>query len=72
MYRHIGPNYHSGSGMVWMVGLLMEKQIGSSQAETYTWNKQQLSGELNFRPGLFVGKFDPVLYAPVMTGKRIV
>lgn len=71
VYRHIGPNYHSGSGTVWMVGLLMEKRIGSSQVETYTWDKQQISSELNFRPGLFVGKFDPVFYAPVMTSKRI-
>lgn len=69
MYRHVGASYSATD--VWMVGLLMEKQVGSSQTETYTWDKQQISHENNFRPGLFVTKVDPVTYAPMMTGKLI-
>ncbi len=69
-YRHVGPNY-SASGTVWMVGLLMSKTTGSLQTETYSWDKQQLSGETNFRSGLFVAKFDNAVYAPIMTGKSI-
>lgn len=56
-YRHIGPNY-SSSGSVWMVGLLASKSLGSSQTETYTWGKQKISSENNFRPGAFATKVD--------------
>ena len=70
-YNHIGPNY-SKYGTVWMVGLLMKKQIGSIQTETYTWDKQKISDENNFRPtGLFISKFDEEVDAPIMTGKTI-
>ncbi len=48
-YRHIGPNY-SNSGALWMVGLLMSKQI-DTQTETYLWDKQQISSENYIRPG---------------------
>lgn len=70
IYRHIGANY-GAMGTVWMVGLLMEKQTGSSQTETYTWDKQKISHENNFRPGLFVTKVDPETYAPMMTSKLV-
>lgn len=71
-YRHVGPNY-TLSGTVWTVGLLMSKQIGSLQTETYTWDKQQISPENYFRPGAFVLKVDAgATNAPVLTGRSIV
>ncbi len=71
VYRHIGPNY-SSSGTVWMVGLLASKTIGSLQSETYTWGKQKISSENNFRPGAFVLKVDTgEVNAPLLTQKTI-
>ena len=71
-YRHVGPNY-TGSGTVWTVGLLMSKQIGSEQAEAYTWDKQLISPENYFRPGAwFLTKVDNDTYAPVLAGRSIV
>lgn len=71
-YKHAGPNY-SSSGTVWMVGLLMSKTIGGSQTETYTWDKQQISGENNVRPGAFVLKVDAgAVNAPILAQKNIV
>jgi len=70
-YRHVGPNY-SNSGTVWMVGLLMSKTIGNIQTETYTWDKQKISSENNFRPGAFVLKVDTGEFnAPILTQKTI-
>jgi YD repeat-containing protein len=70
-YRHIGPNY-SSSGTVWMVGLLMSKQVGSRQTETNTWGKQKISSQNNMRPGAFVTKVDTgEVNAPVLT-QRVV
>ena len=69
-YRHIGPGY-STSGTVWMVGLLVRKTIGSLQTEVYDWDKQQISGEENFRPGAFVTKKDANTFAPLLTKKTI-
>ncbi|WCM94564.1 DUF6531 domain-containing protein [Acidovorax sp. NCPPB 2350] len=72
VYRHIGPNY-SSSGTVWMVGLLASKAIGGLQTETYTWGKQKISSENNFRPGAFVLKVDAgEVNAPLLTQKTIV
>ena len=70
-YRHVGPNY-SNSGTVWMVGLLMSKTIGNNQTETYTWDKQKIASENNFRPGAFVLKVDAGEFnAPILTQKTI-
>lgn len=70
-YRHVGPNFVS-SGTVWMVGLLMSKQTGSVQTETYTWDKQKISSENFLRPGAFVLKVDSgATYAPVMSSQTI-
>lgn len=70
-YRHLGPNY-SSSGSVWMVGLLMSKQIGSAQSESYTWGKQRISPQNNMRPGAFVLKVDTgEVNAPVLTQRSI-
>jgi len=55
-----------------MVGLLMSKSIGNIQTETYTWNKQKISSENNFRPGAFVLKVDAGEFnAPILTQKTI-
>ena len=62
-YRHVGPNY-SGSGTVWMVGLLMSKTIADQQTETYTWLGQKISNENYFRPGQFVTKVKSVRPTP--------
>lgn len=70
-YQHIGPNY-SSSGTVWMVGLLMSKQIGSAQTETYTWAKQKISSENYFRPGAFVTKVDSGETSAPMLASRTV
>jgi YD repeat-containing protein len=71
VYRHIGPNY-SANGTVWMVGLLMSKTIGGVQSETYTWGKQKISSQNNFRPGAFVLKVDTgEVNAPVLTQKTV-
>ncbi|MDD5295495.1 MAG: hypothetical protein PHU46_01175 [Rhodocyclaceae bacterium] len=73
VYQHIGPNYSISGGSVWMVGLLVSKQIGNAQTETYTWTKQKLSSETYFRPGAFVTKVDVgETNAPVLTQKKIV
>ena len=71
-YKHIGPNYATG-GSIWMVGLLMQKQIGSSQTETYGWTPQQISGQRLKRPGLWqMSRQDGVTNAPMMSSKTIV
>lgn len=70
-YKHIGPNY-AGPGTVWKVGLLVEKRIGSTQLEQYTWQGQQISSETYVRPGAFVTKFDYLqTNAPILTQKLI-
>lgn len=70
-YKHVGPNY-SSSGTVWMVGLLMSKQIGSTQTETYTWSSQSISIENLARPGEFLTKVDTgAVNAPVLASKVI-
>ncbi len=71
VYQHIGPNY-SNSGTVWMVGLLVQKSIGSLQTETYTWGKSKISSQNYFRPGAFVNKIDVgETNAPVLMQKAI-
>jgi YD repeat-containing protein len=71
-YRHVGPNY-SASGTVWMVGLLMSRQVGALQTETNTWTKQKISSQNNFRPGAFVTKVDTgEVNAPVLATSGVV
>lgn len=70
-YKHIGPVY-AGPGKIWSVGLLVEKRIGSSQVENYTWDGQKISSETYLRPGAFVTKVDNLeTNAPVLTQKTI-
>ena len=70
-YKHIGPKY-VGPGSVWKVGLLVEKRIGNTQVEQYTWQGQQISSETYVRPGAFVTKFDYLqTNAPLLTQKLI-
>lgn len=72
VYKHIGPNY-SSSGTVWMVGLLMSKQIGSIHTETNTWTKQKVSSQNNMRPGAFLTKVDTgEVNVPVLSSRTIV
>ncbi len=71
-YRHVGPNY-SASGTVWMVGLLISRQVGSVQTETNTWTKQKISSQNNLRPGAFVLKVDTgEVNAPVLASRSVV
>lgn len=71
-YRHIGPNYATG-GSLWMVGLLMQKQIGSSQTETYNWASQLISNQNFKRPGAWqTTRLDSTTNAAVLTSKTIV
>lgn len=70
VYKHIGPNF-AGSGKVWMVGLLVEKKVGSSQTEKYEWEGQKISSENYFRPGAFVTKVDSLTNAPILKSKKI-
>lgn len=70
-YKHVGPNY-AGSGDIWKVGLLVEKQIGSEQTEQYAWMGQKISSETYVRPGAFVTRFDYLeTNAPLLTRKTI-
>lgn len=71
VYKHIGPLY-AGSGNVWMVGLLVEKRVGSLQTEKYDWEGQKISSETYLRPGAFVTKVDYLeTNAPVLKRKII-
>ena len=70
-YRHVGPNFAS-SGTLWMVGLLMQKVIGSAQSETYSWASQVISSQQLKRPGAWLAtRFDNNTSAPVMASKSI-
>jgi YD repeat-containing protein len=71
VYRHVGPNYAS-AGSLWMVGLLMQKQIGALQTETYSWTPQQVSPQQLKRPGLWQAtRLDPVVSAPLLSSRTI-
>jgi YD repeat-containing protein len=70
-YKHAGPNYAS-SGTLWMVGLLMQKQVGSLQTETYTWTQQTVSGQQFKRPGAWQAtRSDAAVYAAVLASRTI-
>ena len=71
-YKHVGPNYAS-SGSLWMVGLLMQKQIGSTQSETYSWTPQVVSSQQFKRPGAWQAtRFDSNTNAPMLSSKTVV
>ena len=71
-YRHVGPNYAT-SGSVWMVGLLMQKQIGNVQTETYGWTPQVISTQQLKRPGAWVAtRLDGNTSAPLLSSKIVV
>jgi len=72
-YKHYGPRYTSnGNGTVWMVGLLMSKDIGGKQQETYTWSKQRISGEKYYRLGAYdYLRYDTETASPVLSQKTI-
>jgi YD repeat-containing protein len=69
-YKHFGAN-SVGSGNVWKIGLLDSKSLGSTQSESYSWDKVLVSGEPNNREGMFASKGDTDTYTPVMTGRTI-
>lgn len=69
-YKHIGANYVT-SGSVWKIGLLVSKQIGSEQVESYTWSSQKISDQNYLRPGQFITKIDQDVYAPILIQKTI-
>ncbi len=71
-YRHVGPNYAS-SGSLWRVGLLMQKQIGVVQTETYDWTPQIISSQDFKRPGAWQAtRLDNDTNAPVLSSKTVV
>ena len=70
-YRHLGPNYAS-SGSLWQVGLLMHKQIGSVQTETYGWTSQTISSQQYKRPGAWrTTRLDSSTNAPVLASRSM-
>lgn len=71
-YRHVGPNYALSGDDLWRVGLLVERQIGNVQTETYSWLPQQVSGQRFKRPGAWSTRFDSVTYAAMLSEKTIV
>jgi YD repeat-containing protein len=71
-YRHVGPNYAT-SGSLWMVGLLMQKQVDNYQNETYAWTGQVVSNQQYKRPGAWLAtRFDPNVKAPLLSSRTIV
>lgn len=71
VYRHVGPNF-APSGSLWMVGLLMQRQVGSSQTETYGWTPQVISPQQLKRPGAWLAtRFDGNTNAPMLSSKTI-
>lgn len=71
VYRHIGPNY-AQSGNVWQIGLLMQKQVGGVQTESYAWTSQTISAEDNKRVGTFSRYGDADYRAPLLASRTIV
>ncbi len=68
-YEHIGYNT-VGVGTYWQFGLLVSKQSGSEQTETYTWTSQTISNQSNVRPGSTLA-FDTTANAPVLSQRAI-
>jgi len=68
-YEHIGYNT-VGVGTYWQFGLLVSKQIGTEQTETYTWTSQTISNQSNVRPGSTLA-FDTTANAPVLSQRAI-
>jgi YD repeat-containing protein len=71
VYSHVGPNYASSESL-WMVGLLMQKQIGGSQAESYTWTPLVVSPQQFKRPGAWQStRLDSNTRAALLSGRTI-
>ena len=70
IYKHFGYQA-AASGTVWKIGLLLEKQIGTVQTETYTWDKQLVSYQNHYRPSAYNTKVDTESYVPIMASKTI-
>ncbi len=68
-YEHIGYNT-VGVGTKWQFGLLISKQIGTEQTETYAWTSQTISNQSNVRPGSTLA-FDTTANAPVLSQRAI-
>jgi len=68
-YQHVGYNT-VGVGTYWKFGLLVSKQIGSEQTETYTWTNQTISDQDNIRPGSTLAA-DQTANAPVLSQKSV-
>lgn len=69
-HRHWGANT-IGAGAVWRIGLLREKDVDGIHIETYDWEGQTISNELNQRPGAFGGLWDEVVNAPLLVRRTI-
>lgn len=67
VYRHVG--YQTvGSGNLWQVGLLVERQSSTVQTETFAWDKQQIA---TYPTSRSVGGSDPVTYAPLLQSRTV-
>ncbi len=69
-YKHFGATAAT-YGTLWKIGLLLEKTIGGSQTETYSWNKQKISDENYARLGVMGTAIDNEYYAPILTQKTV-
>jgi len=71
-YVHMGPNYAT-SGSLWMVGLLLEKRVGTLQTERYAWSSQAISNQQYKRPGAWrASRLDQTTNAPMLTSREII
>jgi YD repeat-containing protein len=71
IYRHYGiRSAMPGNGLLWRIGLLVEKDSGGVQLEKYEWGSQQISTEKRF---LWVtyAHWDYGIFVPVMTKKTV-
>jgi YD repeat-containing protein len=70
VYQHIGPNRVT-NGDLWKIGLLVNKNIGDVQTESYAWEKDRISGERISRGTGVYTKYDDAYYAPRLAQKII-
>ena len=72
-YRHYGARAADGRiDVLWKVGQLLEKRIGTEQVEYYTWGSQKISNETYARPTRVLSTaFDTAIFAPILTKKVI-
>lgn len=70
VYRHFGATTAT-NGFVWKIGVLLSKQIGSEQKETYEWERGNLiSTTANLRDGFF-GVRDTQTFSARLAAKTV-